>query len=61
MRGFVEESDEVRAARNLRDAAELFVGLRLCCRFKDLPEAELHLYSVACAYAETMRPKRRRK
>ncbi len=63
MRGYVEESDEVKALRALRIAAERFVGAGLVDPFSHAQaEAETRLVVAALAYAKTIpQPKKRRK
>jgi hypothetical protein len=51
MRGFVEESVEVVALRNLKRAAEKFAGQALMRGWGDVLEAEGDLAVAAIAYA----------
>ena len=60
MRGFVEESAEVRALRGLRDAARQFVGADLLNPYGDTSIALSSLQKAALLYAATQ-PKPRAK
>lgn len=59
MRGYVEESDEVKARRALREAAKRYAAKTLVSFVTDVEEASLEV--AALAYAETRRPRRRAK
>jgi hypothetical protein len=62
MRGYAEESEEVKAARDLREAARKFTGAELVYgigRGADLEESRL--LAAAVTYAESLKPKRRKK
>lgn len=63
MRGQVEESAEVKAARALREAARKFAGHYLVHGFggPDVEAASLSLEAAAMTYAATQpRPRKRR-
>lgn len=60
MRGYYEESPEKTAGRELERAAERFAGKALLAGYGDLETERVRLLQAALAYAEAVKPKRKR-
>ena len=60
MRGYHEESAEVRALRNLREAARKFVGAYLLS-WDDLEQQEIGLADAALKYADACNPPKKKR
>lgn len=61
MRGHVEESDEVKFERALRERAKHFAAMTLSGTYLDVTSAEVELRAAGVRYADALREARRPK